>query len=72
MENSHEVTNEELAQMIAKGFEGTPTKQEMNERFDKVEARLERLELLIDNEYKRRIEKLEDQVRELRDALAMK
>ena len=45
MENNNEVTNEELAWMIAKGFEGTPTKQEMNDGFDKVEARLEHLEL---------------------------
>jgi len=60
MENNHEITTEELPRMIQKGFEGTPTKQEMNERFDKVEVRLERLELLMDNEYKRRIEKLEN------------
>ena len=42
--NNQEVTNEELARMIAKGFEGTPTKQEMNTRFDEVNMRLDRLE----------------------------
>jgi len=80
MENpNNEITNEELARMIAKGFEGAPTKQEMNARFEEVNAqfngvnaRLDRLEGLIDNDYKRRIEKLEHQVTELRDALAMK
>ncbi len=72
MENTHEVTNEELARMIAKGFESTPTKQEMNARFDEVNAQLDRIENLIDNDYKQRIEKLETKVEELRDALAMK
>lgn len=73
MENTNgEVTNEELARMIAKGFEGTPTKQEMNDRFDKVEVRLEKIERILLEDHRRRIEKLEDQVKELRDALAMK
>ena len=72
MENNHEVTNEELARMIARGFEGTPTKQEMNTRFDKVEERLDRIENILISDHQKRIEKLEDQVKELRDALAMK
>ena len=40
------------------------------ERFDKVDQRFDRLESLINDDYKQRIEKLEVQVKELRDALA--
>jgi len=80
MENTNgEVTNEELARMIAKGFEGTPTKQEMSARFDEVDkqfaevnGRLDRIEKFLLEDHRRRIEKLEEQIKEVRDALAMK
>ncbi|MDP3764462.1 MAG: hypothetical protein Q8Q95_02470 [bacterium] len=64
-------TIEDLARMVAKGFEETATKKdlgdlrlEMNRRFDKVENII-----LID--HKRRIEKLELDIKELKNALAM-
>ena len=44
----------------------------VSERFDAVDKRFDSLEYLINNDYKQRIEKLEVQVRELRDALIMK
>ena len=77
MENNHEVTNEELARIIGEGFHGVDEKftslsGEMNQRFDKVDERLEHIEKFLLEEHRRRIEKLEDQVKELRDALAMK
>lgn len=81
MENnmSSEVTNEELARMIAKGFEGTPTKQGMNARFDevnqrldKVDERLEHIEKFLLEDHRRRIEKLEEKVQKLEDLLAIK
>ena len=61
MENK-EVTNKELARMIGEGFHGvdeklTDLRGEMNQRFDEVNTRLDHLENLIDNDYKRRIEK---------------
>ena len=41
-------------------------------RFDAIDKRFDSLEYLIHNDYKQRIEKLEVQVKELRDALIMK
>jgi hypothetical protein len=73
MENNHEVTNEELARMIAKGFEGVDERfNGVDRRFDKVEERLDRIEHELIADHRRRIEKLEDQVGELRDLLAVK
>jgi hypothetical protein len=66
MENNHAVTNEELARMIAEGFHG------MDERFDQVDMRFDKIENILIEEHRRRIEKLETQVQELRDTLAMK
>jgi len=46
------------------------TKQDLEQI--KVDQRFDRLESLINDDYKQRIEKLENHVKELRDALAMK
>ncbi|MBI2454287.1 MAG: hypothetical protein HYV54_01815 [Parcubacteria group bacterium] len=72
------ITIEDLARMVQKGFEETAKKDdadnlrtdlnslrtEMNERFDKIER-------LILADHKRRIEKLEQDMRELKNALAI-
>ncbi len=72
------ITTEDLSRMIAKGFAETATKKdlgslkievnelktEMNDRFDKIER-------LILADHKRRIERLELEMRELKNALAM-
>ena len=71
MENKN-ITIDDLAGMVQKGFEETAKKDEGNERFDKIEDRLERIEKLILADHKRRIEKLEDEVKELRELLAVK
>jgi len=42
------------------------------QRFDQIDKRFDHLEGMINNDYKRRIEKLEDQIKELYDALAIK
>jgi len=60
------VTIEELAVMVKKGFDG------VDKRFDGVDDRLDRIEKLILADHKRRIERLEDQVKDLRDLLAVK
>lgn len=70
--NEENVTIEELARMVAKGFEETAKAQEVNSRFDAVEKRLERIENLLIQEHRRRIERLESEMKEVRDALAMK
>ena len=71
MENKN-ITIDDLAGMVQKGFEETAKKNEGNERFDKIEDRLESIEKLILADHKRRIEKLEDEVKELRELLAVK
>ena len=71
MENKN-ITIDDLAGMVQKGFEETAKKDEVNERFDKIEDRLESIEKIILADHKRRIEKLEDEVKELRELLAVK
>jgi len=70
--NGENVTIDELARMVAKGFEETAKAKEVNSRFDAVEKRLERIEILLIEEHRRRIERLEGEMKEVRDALAMK
>jgi len=41
------ITIEDLARMVQKGFEETAKRWEVNERFNKVEDRLERIEKLL-------------------------
>jgi archaellum component FlaC len=60
------VTIEDLAVMVKKGFDS------VDKRFDGVDDRLDRIEKLILADHKRRIERLEDQVQDLRDLLAVK
>lgn len=66
------ITIDDLAMMIQKGFEETAKREEVNERFDKVEDRLENIEKLILADHKQRIEKLEEEVKELKELLAVK
>jgi archaellum component FlaC len=60
------VTIEDLAVMVKKGFDS------VDKRFDGIDDRLDRIEKLILADHKRRIERLEDQVKDLRDLLAVK
>ena len=78
MENK-EITIEDLARMIQEGFRETAKKEEVNTqfkevnvRFDKIENRFEKIEKLLLAEHQRRIEKLETEVKELRELLAVK
>lgn len=66
------VTIDDLARMVQKGFLETAKRDEVNKRFDKVEDRLERIEKLILADHKRRIERLEIEVKELKELLAVK
>lgn len=61
-----EITNDELARMIKEGFDAVDKRFELvDKRFDKIELRLERIELIFLTDHKKRIERLEDQVKEL-------
>lgn len=64
------VTIEDLARMVQKGFQETAKRDEVNHRFDIIEDRLEKIEKLILADHKRRIEKLEAEVKELKELLA--
>jgi len=66
------ITIEDLAKMVQKGFLETAKKVEVDKRFDKIENNLERIEKLLIAEHRRRIEKLELDVRELKELLAVK
>jgi len=70
--NGDNVTIDQLARMVAKGFEETAKAKEVNSRFDAVEKRLDRIENLLMEEHRRRIERLENEMKEVRGALAMK
>jgi archaellum component FlaC len=64
--NKKKITIEHLAGMVQRGF------VEMEKRFDAVDDRFDRIEKLILADHKRRIERLEEQVKDLRDLLAIK
>jgi archaellum component FlaC len=76
------VTIDGLARMVAGGFNSVESKMatkadmdnrfdKVDNRFDKVESRLDRVEALLTTDYKRRVEKLELEMKELKNALAM-
>lgn len=72
------ITIEDLARMVNKGFDKTAKKDDIDgqfklvdKRFDKIENRLEKIEKLILADHKRRIERLEIDVKELRGLLAV-
>ncbi|MEK7120818.1 MAG: hypothetical protein AAB840_01885 [Patescibacteria group bacterium] len=69
-------TIDSLAMMVAKGFEETnksieSLKTETKEGFEQVNERFDKIENLILIDHKRRIERLEVDIKELKNALAM-
>ena len=71
MENNN-VTTEDLARMIQNGFNETAKKVDVDQRFDIIEERLDRIENILIQKNTTRIEKLETNMTELRQALALK
>ena len=79
-----EITIDELAMMVQRGFMETQKElgktakktemdkrfDEVDKRFDKVDKRFDRIEKLILPNYKERIEKLEMDVKELKELIA--
>lgn len=57
--NGNNITIDQLAMMVQKGFEG------VDKRFDTIER-------ILSDDYGRRIEKLETEMKELRTALSLK
>ena len=71
-------TIEDLSQMINEGFKTTASKQDLtaledrvNTRFDGIDSRLDRIEHLLLEEQRRKIENLETRMKKLEDALAV-
>ena len=59
-------TIDDLARMINEGFKSTASKEDIQ----RVEVRLDRIENLLIEEQKRKLESLETRVKRLEDALA--
>jgi len=73
------ITIDDLAAMVQTGFKDTAKQSDMDagfdavdKRFDAVDERLDRIEKLILVDHKRRIERLEGEMKDLKDLLAVK
>jgi archaellum component FlaC len=68
------VTIDDLAVMVQKGFADVATKSDikvLTERFDLVDKRFDKIENLILVDHKKRIERLEEEVKDLKELFAM-
>ena len=75
---SKNITIEQLAEMVNKGFKDTASKEDIkaleervSSRFDGIDSRLDRIEHLLLAEQKREIEDLKKRMKRLEDALAV-
>jgi hypothetical protein len=70
-----EITINDLAIMVQKGFnevtENMATKTELNSLEGRVNKRFDKIEKLILEDYRKRIERLESEMRDLRETFAM-
>lgn len=65
------VTIDELALMVGKGFQSVDKRfDEVDKRLDRMDKRFDRIEKLILADHKDRIERLEMQVKELKELIA--
>jgi hypothetical protein len=70
----HHTTIEDQARMINEGFKTMASKEDVNRvevRMDGIESRLGRIETLLLEEQRRKIENLETRMKKLEDALAV-
>lgn len=72
------ITIDDLAVMVQKGFNETAKKADMDfkfeqvdKRFEQVDKRFDRIEKLILADHKKRIEKLEDELKEIKGTLTL-
>ena len=65
-------TIDDLAVMVQKGFDGVDVKFEhVDKRFDSMDKRFDKIESLILENHRKRIEKIEAEIKELRELFAM-
>jgi hypothetical protein len=72
--NDTTITIDQLAAMINEGFKSTATKEDLKAvttRLDGIDSRLDRIEHLLIEEQRRKIENLEMRMKKLEDALAV-
>jgi hypothetical protein len=67
--SKRKITIEGLAALVQRGFKEMAKKADMDRGFTAVNDRLDRIEKLMLVDHKRRIERLEEQVKSLRDLL---
>jgi hypothetical protein len=70
----HHTTIEDQAHMINEGFKTTASKEDVNRvevRMDGIESRLGRIETLLLEEQRRKMDNLETRMKKLDDALAV-
>ncbi len=72
MKSKKHVTLDDLAAMVQRGFHEPAKQVEMNRRFGEVENRLDRIEKLVLVDHRHRIERLEDDLKDLKSLLAIK
>ena len=66
------ITIDDLARMVHRGFDETSKKKDVDKQFSVILDRLEKIEKLMLANHKMRIERLEIEVRELKDLLSVK
>lgn len=71
MENG-EITTDELAAMINKGFNETAKKAEMDLGFKEVNMRLDKIENILIKQQNDKIERLEERMHKIEEALIIK
>ncbi len=86
MKTEKQVTNNELARMISRGFAGVDERfeqidkrfeqvdkrfEQVDKRFDEMDARFDKIEKIVLIDYKHRLEQVESDMRLLKSALAI-
>lgn len=74
------ITMDDLAVMVKKGFDGVDTRfngvdlrfNKVDKRFDNIEGRFDKIERILVANHHQRIEKLESDMKELKEILAIK
>lgn len=72
MAKKRKVTIEDLAGMVQRGFSGVDKRFDLvDKRFDMVDKRFDKIEKLILADHKKRIDRLEREMKEIKELLAV-